>query len=304
MERKIATIADFRKLRCLLCKRKFTSVPNLRRHMAVHVGWNRYRCKQCDFKCFVKCDCVAHCNKVHNTQNNRTIIAGMILEIPSDEYTCDEDVIVDVTDPKTKSDNPDVVMADVTASCQSETRVNSGSGDLDANVISQSEVQEVQEVANASERIAESRESAEGQNVAADSNKTAQDLPDCMMNCRNTSLDDDPDLKRMVMEVIFGSADTSGAKANSDEPTATETGDGASGHVDANDNVKNAAIDESREAFCPVLNNVRHQRPARNRIKPLSADFVYDLKEMARKESALTNNSETSHMRKKAKLCN
>lgn len=303
MEKKIATIADFRKLRCLLCKRKFTSVPNLRRHMAVHIGWNRYRCKQCDFKCFVKCDCVAHCNKVHNTQNNRKIIAEMILEIPQDEYMCNEDIIVDVTDSKTKSDDPEVVMVDVTASsCQPEARVNSDSpGDSDTNVISQSEA------ITACERVAESCESAECQNVAADdSNKTVQDLSECMINCRSTSLDNDPDLKRMVMEVIFGSTDTSAteAKTNSDN-CVSEAGDGASGHVDANDNVKNAAtVDESKEAFCPILNNVKHQRPTRNRIKPLSADFVYDLKEVTRKESALINNSETLHMRKKAKLYN
>lgn len=266
----------------------------------MHIGWNRYRCKQCDFKCFVKCDCVAHCNKVHNTQNNRTIIAEMILEIPQNEYMCNEDVVVDATDPKTKSDNPDVVTVDITApSCQPEAPVNSDdSGDLDTNVISQTE----DIIAN--ERVAEPREGAECQIVAADDgNKTVQDLSECMINCRSTSLDDDPDLKRMVMEVIFGSS-AAEAKTNPDN-SVSQTGDGASGHVDANDNVKDAAIvDESKEAFCPTLNNVRHQRPTRNRIRPLSADFVYDLKEVTRKESALINNSETSQVRKKAKLNN
>lgn len=266
--------------------------------MAVHIGWNRYRCKECDFKCFVKCDCVAHCNKVHNTQNNRTVIAEMIFEIPQDEYTCNEDLIADVS-PKTKSDDPDVITKETASSCQPETRMSSdGSSDLETN-ISQNESP------TANEQIVESHESAECQNIdAIDSDKTMKDMSECMINCRSTSLDDDPDLKRMVMEVIFGSTEENETKTNSDK-SVLETNDDAGGHVDANDNVKKAAIiDESKETFCPMLNNVRHQRPTRNRIKPLSADFVYDLKERTRKESGLTNNSETLHVRKKAKLYN
>lgn len=118
MER-MATIANFQKLQCLLCKRKFTSMPNLRRHMAIHIGWNRYRCKLCDFKCFVKCDCVAHCNKMHNAQNNRAIIAEIVVEIPQNEYTCNENIIMDVMNTGEKVNEPEI-MDLIASSCQSE----------------------------------------------------------------------------------------------------------------------------------------------------------------------------------------
>lgn len=270
--------------------------------MAMHIGWNRYRCKLCDFKCFVKCDCVTHCNKVHNMQNNRKVITETILEIPQDEYTCNED-IANVAEPKTKSDNTDVTS--VTASpCQLEMRENSSdSSDSDIRVISRSE-------ATANEQVVELNGSVEYENVDADE-KTAdmQDLSELnTKNCRK--LEDDPELKRMVMEVIFGPTDTStiDAQANSNK-CVLETNDDASGHADATDNVNNATvIEKSKKAFRSILNNMseKHRRPTRNRIKPLNKDFIYDLKEgkAYRKESALIKVSEASNMRKKAKLYN
>ncbi|XP_024879049.1 uncharacterized protein LOC112459250 [Temnothorax curvispinosus] len=365
MESKIATIADYRKQRCLKCNRKFTSTPNLRRHMAMHVGWYRYRCKLCDFKCFEKCDCVTHCKKMHNMQNNRVAIAEMILGISHDD-TCDEDIVADTTDPKTKSDNPDIAM-DVTASsdCQPETRVNfNDSSDLDARIVSQSET-----VAN--ERVPQSRES-ECENVyAGDSDKTMQELLEYMEKNKNKK---DPIFTRMIRQVIYGNdKDAIKVQANSDKPVletndgenerlntndnvndtspikseeafcpilnnvkhqrpmrnrikslnedfgsnntgaievqaepdkpVLETNDRESGRVNTNDNVNDASLIESTGTFCPILNNVKHKRPMRNRIKPLNEDFIYNLKEMTcRRESALINDSETLHIRKKAKF--
>lgn len=303
MESKIATIANFRKLQCLLCKRKFTSMPNLRRHMAMHVDWNRYRCKLCDFKCFVKCDCVMHCNKVHNMQNDRATIAEMILKIPDDEYN--EDIITNETNPKKKSDSPDIT--DVTTSpCQQEIRVENSNGFNDSVIHDTSQSSEVNSEATAtSKRVAEGN--AECQNVNAENNdKTTrmQDLSESVMKCGSGKLDDDPELKRMVMEVIFGPIHISASEQTDSNKSALETSDCATGPIDANvnsDNVNSAtSVVESKEAFCPILANVKRQRPTRNRIRNLSEDFIYDLKE--RKESALISDSETSLMRKKAKL--
>lgn len=83
-EQRVATIANLRKLQCIPCKRRFSSLTYLRRHMAGHINWYRYRCKMCDFKCFDKIDCVAHCNKNHNAKNNRTNIANMMMETMPD----------------------------------------------------------------------------------------------------------------------------------------------------------------------------------------------------------------------------
>ncbi|XP_012528875.1 zinc finger protein 800 [Monomorium pharaonis] len=291
MESKLASIANFEKRRCLLCKRKFTSIANVRRHVAVHLGWNRYRCKLCDFKCFIKCECITHCIKMHNIQN-RTAAAEMIFEIPQNEYMCNDgkDVITEATD-------LDITNATVSP-CQLEMCVDlNSSNNLDIHATLQNEA------TAPNEQVAESFESAEYQSVDVDENDkivTMPDLPECMLNSKK--LDDDLELKRMVMEVIFGSNDVN-ATEQVDSESTLETNDYASEHIDANANVNNVTtINESKEASCLILENVK-QRPTRNRIKPLNKDFVYDLKEVVhRKETALINNSEILHIRKKVKL--
>lgn len=65
MENQMQSMINVRRLQCLPCQKKFNKLTNLRRHVAVHIGWNRYRCTECTFKCFSKYDCVAHVNKMH-----------------------------------------------------------------------------------------------------------------------------------------------------------------------------------------------------------------------------------------------
>lgn len=300
----IATIANFQKLQCLLCKRKFTSMANLRRHMAIHIGWNRFRCKLCDFKCFFKCDCVAHCNKIHNTQNNRAVIAELIFEIPPNEYTYNENIFVDVTNTREKMNNPDVM--DVTASLESETYVDLNN--LNTNVVVQNEATTTNE----------QQESSKNMQDIADENedKTAivQNLAEYMMNSGSGKLDAHPDLKRVVMEVIFGSSNTNAttAQTESDKPVS-KANNNVRKFINDNEN-STASIEtkKGKEVSCSVSevsstldDNLKHQRPIRNRMKPLNDDFVYDLKEIAfRKECTLFNDSGTLHVRKKAKLYN
>ncbi|XP_011690184.1 PREDICTED: MATH and LRR domain-containing protein PFE0570w isoform X2 [Wasmannia auropunctata] len=284
MEGKLARIANFKKLRCLLCKRKFISISNLRRHAAMHVGWNRYRCELCDFKCFAKCECVAHCNKAHGTQNNNRVLAEMVLEIPPDEYTCNEDV----TSPKEKLDNPDIAVTVSSAVCQ-ETRADSNNSSDSNTHVSQSEA------AAASERIAKSHGGVE---CSSDESRI-QDMLQDMMNCKK--LDDNPEFKQLAMEVIFGSDGNATERSNSDKSTL-EASDDAGERMDANGSVSNTAITDKllKKASRPILDSVKHRRPTRNRIRPLSEDFIYDLKNAHRKESAFTNDSIL--IRKKAQL--
>ncbi|XP_029672292.1 zinc finger protein 800 isoform X2 [Formica exsecta] len=300
---KIATIANFQKLQCLLCKRKFTSMPNLRRHMATHIGWNRYRCKLCDFKCFVKCDCVAHCNKIHNAQNNRAIIAELVVEIPQNEYTCNENIVMDVMNTGEKVNDSDIM--DLTASsCQSEKYVDLNNSNTYIAVQNEAATTNEQQ---------ESSENVEYQDIVeeeGDKTVTVQNLAEYMMNSGSGKLDAHPDLKRMVMEVIFGSSDTNATAQTDSDKSALKSDSDTSECINDNEN-STASIDEAREAsrsmseVSSTLDNLKNQRPIRNRMKPLSNDFVYDLKEIAfRKECALFNDSGTLHVRKKAKLYN
>ncbi|XP_050447123.1 zinc finger protein 800 [Cataglyphis hispanica] len=298
---KIATIANFQKLQCLLCKRKFTSMPNLRRHMATHIGWNRYRCKLCDFKCFVKCDCVAHCNKMHNAQNNRAVIAEIVIEIPQNEYTCNENIVMNVMNTEEKMNDPDIM--DLTA-FQSEKYVDLNNSD---NYIA---VQN--ETTTTIDEQQESSKNIEYQDIAEEEgDKTVtQNLAEYMMNSGSGKLDAHPDLKRMVMEVIFGSSDTSAIEQTDSDKSALKSDSDVRECINDNEN-STASSDDVKEAprsiseIPSTLDNLKNQRPIRNRMKPLSNDFVYDLKEITfRKECALFNDSATLHVRKKAKLYN
>ncbi|XP_070530944.1 zinc finger protein 800 isoform X2 [Cardiocondyla obscurior] len=287
----IATIADFAKVRCLLCKRRFTSLPNLRRHLAMHVGWNRYRCKLCDFKCYLKCGCVAHCKTVHNIHNSEDV-AETIFEIPESEYTCEKNV-ADVTDPKTKSNSPDII-EDATASLATPVDLND-SNDLNTYAVLQSKP-----ASTANEQTTEPHENSKDLSVNNKNYKkmNIQDLSEFLKLYGEAG---SFHVKEMLMEVILGSTDTSEVETHSDN-CEIETR-GASEHVDTSNNANNAATsDESKETFCPVLNNVKHQRPSRNRIKLLSKDFIYDLKEInSLRETSFINDSESLHVQKKAK---
>lgn len=284
-------------------------MPNLRRHMAIHIGWNRYRCKLCDFKCFVKCECVAHCNKMHNAQNNRAIIAEIVVEIPQNEYTCNENIIMDIINTREKVNEPEIM--DLTASsCQSEICIDLN--DSNTYIAMQNE-------ATTTNEHQESNKNIEHQDIAeekGDTTATVQNLAEYMMNSGSGKLDAHPDLKRMVMEVIIGSSDTSDTsvivQTNKSDKSALTADSDARECINNNDNENSIVnMNETREASCSIsevsstLDNLKQQRPIRNRMKPLRNDFIYDLKEIAfRKECALFSDSDSLHIRKKAKLYN
>lgn len=301
MENKIATIANLRKLQCLLCKRKFTSMTNLRRHLAIHMGWNRYRCKLCDFKCFVKCDCIAHCNKVHNAQNNRATIADIMVEILQNE--CNNKDVIDITDAEQSTDEPEIV--DITASSSSRRskthKESSDSSDANTRVALDNEA------ATTGERqrvVTESRRDVEHEIVEERGSGEAtmtQDLAKYMTNCESGRLNAHPDIKRMIMEVIFGSnyASTTEQQTNFDKLASGTTGDDVAGrNVDANDNENDtASVDEPKKTSHSISDSSKSQRPTRNRIKPLNEDFVYNLKEKTslRKDDGLSFKEPSLH---------
>lgn len=71
MEKRMQSFINLKRLQCLPCQKKFHKLTNLRRHVAVHIGWNRYKCTVCTFKCFAKYDCVNHIVKIHNVAHER-----------------------------------------------------------------------------------------------------------------------------------------------------------------------------------------------------------------------------------------
>jgi hypothetical protein len=90
MENRMQSMINIRRLQCLPCQKKFNKLTNLRRHVAVHIGWNRYRCTECTFKCFSKYDCVAHVNKMHlgkgKHEKAQTMVEYIETQISDMEY--------------------------------------------------------------------------------------------------------------------------------------------------------------------------------------------------------------------------
>lgn len=320
IESKIATIANLRKLRCLSCNRKFTSMTNLRRHMAIHIGWYRYRCSLCDFKCFFKCDCVAHCNKMHNAQNNRAFIAGLVLEIPQDEY---KDVTSEPTNLKMKKDDPDIAESTASSS-QLEKGENLGdSSDTNSRVVVQNE----EATRTKEEGVLESCENVKCENVLTGATEPTKlvctNLEEYIANRAPGKLD--ADLKRMVMEVIFGSNNADNADKQADvEKRVSDVSNEAAEDAHTNDN-KNSTVfaDDTKTTYCPIIEVSKPQRPMRKRIKPISEDFIYNLNEIqfrknickssstfqlskssAKHHSNLGDSEILTNVRKKAKLYN
>jgi hypothetical protein len=90
MENRMQSMINIRRLQCLPCQKKFNKLTNLRRHVAVHIGWNRYRCTECKFKCFSKYDCVAHVIKLHlgkaEHDKAQTMVEYIETQINDSEY--------------------------------------------------------------------------------------------------------------------------------------------------------------------------------------------------------------------------
>ncbi|KFM75187.1 Zinc finger protein 800, partial [Stegodyphus mimosarum] len=65
LEKKVLSIMNAENLLCLKCDKKFSSYSNLRRHIAIHVGWTRFKCKYCEYQAYNKSQCWSHVQKAH-----------------------------------------------------------------------------------------------------------------------------------------------------------------------------------------------------------------------------------------------
>lgn len=277
MEKKVASIVNIQKLQCLPCNRKFTSVTNLRRHAAIHIGWNRYQCKLCNFKCFDKCDCVAHCNKLHNAQNNRVIIEDMITQIPDNQCVPEEDDVLEITNlEKEPSVHAVVELSNLEPEIQIEEKT-----------IDETEPETQTEIIDANPVVLDEISNVNGETEENSSND--------IQNQNMLGLD--PDLRKMVMEVIFGSSEEKSAKqGETKEAMFVE---------DINQKLQNK--DDIEEEFdlkesntTSVQDNPKPQRPIRNKIKRLNKDFVYDLKDVTYRKDSLIMKSFNKSLAKRS----
>lgn len=276
----MASIVNFQKLKCLPCKRKFTSVTKLRRHAAIHIGWNRYQCKLCDFKCFLKCDCVAHCNKEHNAQNNRVIIEGMTTLIPGDQYSYERNIVLDIINLGEELQAPEVLEVSVSPeSIIPEGQVEEQAGDRAET-----------EVVGTGAVVLEMSDPENGETQENASNDT---------NGQST-LGLDPELRKMVMEVIFGSSEANSAKQA--EAKGTKVSGDVNSELRNKESIKTRSNNSDLKGSDVVSaqNNPKPQRPVRNKIKPLNKDFIYDLKEVALRKDSLIGKSFNKSLAKKS----
>lgn len=117
-ENKLSALSNMKKLQCLTCRKKFKSLGNLRRHVAMHIGWNRFRCIICDFRCFSKCDCISHALSMHLDPWEKDKAVAMVQDIQMDAGGSTDVQSLDgqadtgdseslTSDPDTPSESPD-----------------------------------------------------------------------------------------------------------------------------------------------------------------------------------------------------
>ncbi|GBM06224.1 hypothetical protein AVEN_269626-1 [Araneus ventricosus] len=69
LEKKVMNIMNVENLLCMKCNKVFSSFSNLRRHVAIHVGWTRFKCKYCEYQAYNKSQCWAHVQKAHEVSD-------------------------------------------------------------------------------------------------------------------------------------------------------------------------------------------------------------------------------------------
>ncbi|CAL1288753.1 unnamed protein product [Larinioides sclopetarius] len=69
LEKKVMNIMNVENLLCMKCNKVFSSYSNLRRHVAIHVGWTRFKCKYCEYQAYNKSQCWAHVQKAHTVND-------------------------------------------------------------------------------------------------------------------------------------------------------------------------------------------------------------------------------------------
>ncbi|KAG8036337.1 hypothetical protein G9C98_003660 [Cotesia typhae] len=227
------------KFECIPCKLTFSNLTHLRRHMTEHMDWYRFRCKLCEFKCFNKIDCVAHCNKIHNAKNSRMNIENMVIESTFNEKP-------------TNSSRSLLKKCHVTIPV-----IQNGNNSTDDN--------------------------------NSCSVKSCEELPDENSEMvKKAKLGEDSELRRMVMEVIFGSSET----VNEEEP-------GSSTEIEEIRDYKKNSKMPSKTYSDPEENSLNHiatmklssnhnrlSRNSRNRTKLENKNFIYDLDAVLVKDTA------------------
>jgi len=241
---------------------------------------------------------------VHNAQNNRRMIAELVIEIPHDKYETDnKNIITEITNTKEKLNDSNMNIA---SSKQSKMF-------LDSNVSNNSNAYiTLQENTIVYEEAAESHGDIKYEDVDIKNESIKimmmENSSDCMTN-NLEKLNTNPNLEQIVMEVILGSSDTNNTKQADSSEVILKTDNNIKDNNTKNNENNTACIVESKEkSYTSVSpNNLKKQRPMRNRMKALNTDFVYDLKKIGksmlfREKRTLFNDCEALDVRKKSKL--
>ncbi|KAI4459658.1 hypothetical protein MML48_6g00007238 [Holotrichia oblita] len=75
LRKRCGNCVDWSSFSCISCSIKFPNNNELLEHMALHFNWFRYECMQCNFKAYLKSDCINH-------RCSDEFITNCITEIP------------------------------------------------------------------------------------------------------------------------------------------------------------------------------------------------------------------------------
>jgi hypothetical protein len=242
---------------------------------------------------------------VHNAQNEREMIAELVIEIPHDKYETDnKNIITEVMNIKEKPNNSNIVL-DIVSSKQSKTFLDESNESNNSNAyVTLQKNTIVYETAESHGNIKYEDVDIKNESIKI---MMMENSSDCMTN-NLEKLNTNPNLEQIVMEVILGSSDTNNTKQADSNEAILKTDSNIKDHT-KNDENNTAFIVESKEkSYTSVSSsNLKKQRPMRNRMKALNTDFVYDLKKIGksmlfREKRALFNDCEALDVRKKSKL--
>jgi len=229
------------------------------------------------------------------------MLIELVIEIQHDKYEMDnKNIITKVTKAKKKTSNSDIL--DIISSKQSKTLDLNDSNNSNAHIALQGDTIIYKKAVSSYGDIKDVDIKNESIKIMMMENSS-----DCMTN-NLEKLNTNPNLEQIVMEVILGSSDTNNTKQADSNETILKTDSNIRNHTKNDENNTPFIVESKEKSYASASsNNLKRQRPTRNRMKPLSTDFVYDLKKIGksmvfREKRSLSNDCEASDVRKKSKL--
>ncbi|KAK4883506.1 hypothetical protein RN001_006825 [Aquatica leii] len=278
---------DREKNTCLPCSKVFKCNKALMRHMAGHFNWSRYQCNACEYRSYQKSKCENHVEKVHEIRDKDALNSYVLrmshkrtVELSTD-FICYVKKCNNGTTEYKQSENMDSIKI-----AEETSGVNEDTGKISAN--------------------------------KQESNTSCENPTHPEVEESNTSAPEDSSVRKMIMEVIFGSdlkpletenkdneetenkddeenknKDNEESEYRDDEETKNKDEETENKDNEDTEITLESVIEEDRDLnkidetsnhidaqeTAPTL-TFKDSRPVRNRTATIKKDFLYDMTQL------------------------